>query len=105
MAGLVISTRDAGLLAALYYIKVPVFRVTNIEDAADFARSIRTNLAVGPDMLDEAKTLNYPFFVLYADRYFLNRESLACLHTLGIFELPLELDFLHDRLGVFASPT
>jgi hypothetical protein len=105
MTDLVVATRDRDLLAALACVRVPVFRVGDPQDAADFARSIRTNLAVGPDMLDEAKTLNYPFFVLYADRYFLNRESLACLHTLGIFELPLELDWLHDRLGVFASPT
>jgi hypothetical protein len=104
MTDLVIATTDRDLLAATVCIKAPVFHMSRVEDAALFARSIRAELAIGPDMLSVAAGLNFPFSVLYADRNFLNLALLAHLHTLGIFELPLEVDFLHDRLGVYASP-
>lgn len=105
MTDLVLATNDRDLLATTFCIKAPVFRMSHVEDAALFAKSIRGELAIGPDKLHEAIYLNFPFSVLYADRDFLNLDLLAHLHTLGVYELPLELDWLHDRLGVFAAPS
>jgi hypothetical protein len=103
MTDLVLATNDRDLLAASFCIKAPVFRMSRVGDAALFARSIRAELAIGPDVLDQAAGLNFPFAVLYADRDFLNLAALANLHTLGIYELPLEIDWLHDRLGFYES--
>jgi len=103
MTDLVLATNDRDLLAVIAdVVEFPVFRVSHLEPAALFARSANLALAIGPDMLGEAMSLNFPFAVLYANRAFLDVEALNRLRPpLGIYELPGELDWLSEKLGHF----
>lgn len=102
MTDLVVATHDRDLLAAMVDVVEPaVFRVPCVESGAEFAQSINALFALGPDMLTEAISLNFPYAVLYTNRSFLHLELLSRMHPVGIYELPLEVDFLHEKLGFF----
>lgn len=105
---LLLVTRDEDLLSVVPWINGSVYAARDFTEARQLLDELRgwAVLAIGPDQLLPAAVspFNYPFCVAYTDRAFLNMALLAHLHPQGIYELPAEIDWLHDRLGVYAAP-
>lgn len=107
---LIVCTEDRDVLAAVAdLINTPVIHSWNVEDTAQFAREVRGGgiAAYGPDIVDHvaaAPTWPTPFaragVVLHAGRRPLNTLGVHRLAVVNTIELPDELCWLLDLLGV-----
>jgi hypothetical protein len=111
MRPLVVVTNDQAIRAELANIESDeVFRAPEILDAAEFAVSIGAVLAIGSDMAvgysgPAPKTAVWtgPPVVVHAGGL-IDSIGLNFLGVKDVWELPLELDWLHDRLGLYVAP-
>jgi len=105
---LLLVTRDEDLLSVVTEIHGTVYRARDFTEARRLLEELRgwAVVAIGTDQLLPAMVapLGYPYLVAYTDRTDLRLKLLAKLHPEAVYELPAELDWLHDRLGVYASP-
>jgi hypothetical protein len=103
---LVLVTDDPDLLAVVPWIEGEVRIARDFDEASHQLNGSRgwATLALGWDAYLMAIRIgrmpNYPFCLLYADRAAMDWELVSRL-SVSVWELPLELDFLHERLGLY----
>lgn len=106
----VLYSEDRDLVATVAeLIAAPLYRTDGVHETVKFAREISGGgvPCFGPDVADYVATIanwrtSYHMngLVLHTGRRKLNSQGIYRLAVRAVLELPLELDFLHDHLGL-----